>query len=209
MTVEDAAAPALYRPAPFCYNAIQHKIRAGGIAITILKIIVYGITFAVIMAFGGAIVALSLAVAPEAAKSSGLARLAVALSGLAVAGGVVYLAEKLFNTGKGVGQMVLELVVERYKQHQLETGRKQGRKEGLEQGRAEGREQGQAEGREQGRAESRERERAESRERERAHDRATRAWYERQQAALRAGLPFDEPPPYYDPEAHANGADAS
>ena len=136
------------------------------------------------MAFGGAIVALSLAVAPEAAKSSGLARLAVALSGLAVAGGVVYLAEKLFNTGKGVGQMVLELVVERYKQHQLETGRKQGRAEA------------QAEAR------------AEARERAREHNRATRAWYERQQAAWRAGLPFDEPPPYYDPEAHANGADA-
>ena len=144
------------------------------------------------MAFGGAIVALSLAVAPEAAKSSGLARLAVALSGLAVAGGVVYLAEKLFNTGKGVGQMVLELVVERYKQHQLETGRKQGRAEGLVEGRAEA----QAEAR------------AEARERARAHNRATRAWYERQQAALRAGLPFDEPPPYYDPEAHTNGADA-
>ena len=77
--------------------------------------------------------------------------------------------------------MVLELVVERYKQHQLETGRKQGRAEAE----------------------------AEARERERAHNRATRAWYERQQAALRAGLPFDEPPPYYDPEAHANGADAS
>ena len=128
---------------------------------------------------------MSLAVAPEAAKSSGLARLAVALSGLAVAGGVVYLAEKLFNTGKGVGQMVLELVVERYKQHQLETGRKQGRAEA------------QAEAR------------AEAQERAREHNRATRAWYERQQAALRAGLPFDEPPPYYDPEAHANGADAS
>ena len=83
--------------------------------------------FAVILVFGGVIVTLSLAVAPEAAKSSGLARLAVALSGLAVAGGVVYLAEKLFNTGKGVGQRALELVVERYKQHQLETGRKQGR----------------------------------------------------------------------------------
>ena len=131
------------------------------------------------MAFGGAIVALSLAVAPAAAKSSGLSSLAVALSGLALAGGVVYLAEKLFNTGKGVGQMVLELVVERYKQHQLETGRKQGRAEA----------------------------RAEARERAREHNRATRAWYERQQAALRAGLPFDEPPPLYDPEAHANGAE--
>ena len=191
MTEPGAPGP-LYRPATVGYNPMQHKIRAGGAAITILKIIVYGITFTVIMAFGGAIVALSLAVAPEAAKSSGLARLAVALSGLAVAGGVVYLAEKLFNTGKGVGQMVLELVVERYKQHQLETGRKQGR----------------AEGRVEGRAEAQAEARAEARERAREHNRATRAWYERQQAALRAGLPFDEPPPYYDPEAHTNGADA-
>ena len=35
---------------------------------------------------------------------------------------------------------------------------------------------------------------------------ATNAWYERQQAAFRAGLPFDEPPPGYDPDSHANGA---
>ena len=156
------------------------KIRAGGFAIVVLKIVIYGITFAVILAFAGAIVALSLAVAPAAAKSSGLARLAVALSGLAVAGGVVYLAEKLVNLGKGAGQMMFDLIVEKYKQHQRETGRKQGRAEA----------------------------RAEARERAREHNRATRAWYERQQSALRAGLPFDEPPPFYDPEAHANGADA-
>ena len=36
--------------------------------------------------------------------------------------------------------------------------------------------------------------------------RATNAWYERQQAAFRAGIPFDEPPPGYDPDSHANGA---
>ena len=36
--------------------------------------------------------------------------------------------------------------------------------------------------------------------------RATNAWYERQQAALRAGLPFDEPPPGYAPDSHTNGA---
>ena len=38
--------------------------------------------------------------------------------------------------------------------------------------------------------------------------REVRAWYERQQAALRAGLPFDEPPPGYSPETPANGKDA-
>ena len=111
---------------------------------------------------------MSLAVAPAAAKSNGLSSLAVALSGLAVAGGVVYLAEKLVNLGKGAGQMMFDLIVEKYKQHQRETGIKIGREE---------------------------------------RQRAWEGWYERQQAALRAGLPFDEPPPFYDPEAHANGAE--
>ena len=81
--------------------------------------------------------------------------------------------------------MVFEWVVAKYKQRRWETDFKIGWAEGYAQVWAE------------------------ARERERAHDRATRAWYERQQAAWRAGLPFDEPPPYYDPEAHANGADAS
>ena len=172
------------------------------------------------MAFGGAIVALSLAVAPEAAKSSGLSSLAVALSGLAVAGGVVYLAEKLFNLGKGAGQMMFDLIVEKYKQRQLETGIKigrergreeglaEGRAEGLEQGREQGLEQGREEGLEQGREQGRQEAREQARREAREQGRASRAWYERQQAALRAGLPFDEPPPFYDPEAHANGADA-
>ena len=103
--------------------------------------------------------------------------LAVALGGLAVAGGVVYLAEKLINLAKGVGIMVFDLVVEKYKQHRLETGIKIGREEG----------------------------RAQAREEER---RQVRAWYERQQAAFRAGIPFDEPPPGYSPDAPANGKDA-
>ena len=121
--------------------------------------------------------------------------LAVILSGLAVAGGVVYLAEKLINTWKGVGKMVLEALTEKFKQHEREAGIKIGEERGLERGRAEGLEQGREQGLEQGRQEARE------------QGRATRAWYERQQAAFRAGLPFDEPPPLYDPEAHANGAD--
>ena len=37
--------------------------------------------------------------------------------------------------------------------------------------------------------------------------REVRDWYERQQAAFRAGLPFDEPPPVYYADTHANGAD--
>ena len=42
-----------------------------------------------------------------------------------------------------------------------------------------------------------------------AKSREVRDWYERQQAAFRAGLPFDEPPPGYAPDSPANGADNS
>ena len=77
--------------------------------------------------------------------------------------------------------MVFDLVVEKYRQHRLETGIKIGREEGLREGRAAAREE---------------------------QRRAVNAWYERQQAALRAGLPFDEPPPGYSPDAPANGKDA-
>ena len=87
--------------------------------------------------------------------------------------------------------MVLEVITEKFKQHRLEAGIKIGREQGREEGRAEGRGLGRAEGL------------AEGREQER---RATNAWYERQQAAFRAGLPFDEPPPGYAPDSHTNGA---
>ena len=75
---------------------------------------------------------------------------------------------------------MLEWVVAKYKQRRLETGFKIGWAEGYAQVWAE------------------------ARERDREHNRATRAWYERQQAALRAGLPFDEPPPFDDSEFHAD-----
>ena len=143
------------------------------------------------MALAGAIAALSLAVAPDAAKSNGWSVLAVILGGLAVAGGVVYLSEKLINTGKGVGDMVLTVFTEKFKQHEREAGIKIGEERGLERGLAQGREEGRGLGREEGREQER---------------RATNAWYERQQAAFRAGLPFDEPPPGYDPDSHTNGA---
>ena len=126
---------------------------------------------------------MSLAVAPDAAKSNGWSVLAVILGGLAVAGGVVYLSEKLINTGKGGGQMVLEVITEKFKQHEREAGIKVGIKIGEERGLERGREEGREE-----------------------RQQATNAWYERQQAAFRAGLPFDEPPPGYDPDSHTNGA---
>ena len=154
-----------------------------GDTILAVKIIVYTLTFGVILAIAGAIAALSLAVAPAVAKSNGWSILAVILSGLAVAGGVVYLTEKLVNTAKGAIKMVFDLITEKYKQHRLEVGIKIGE----ERGRAEGLEQGRQEGRV-------------------AQSREVRGWYERQQAALRAGIPFDEPPPVYFAD---NGADGS
>ena len=171
----------------------------GGDTIVAVKIIVYTLTFAVILALAGAIAWLSLAVAPAAAKSNGWSVLAVILGGLAVAGGVVYLSEKLINTGKGVGDMVLTVFTEKFKQHEREAGIKIGEERGLERGLAQGLERGLAQGREEGRGLGRE----EGREQER---RSTNAWYARQQAAFRAGLPFDEPPPGYDPDSHTNGA---
>ena len=85
---------------------------------------------------------------------------------MAVAGGIIYLAEKLINLAKRVTFMVFELIVEKYKEHRYETGMKAGRDEERQ---------------------------------------AWQAWYERQQAALRAGRPFDEPPPGYSPESSGNG----
>ena len=38
------------------------------------------------------------------------------------------------------------------------------------------------------------------------NQRQWQAWYERQQAALRAGQPFDEPPPGYSPADNKNGS---
>ena len=77
--------------------------------------------------------------------------------------------------------MVFELIVEKYKEHRFDAGRKTGREEGL----LEGREEGLLEGRGE-------------------RQREWQAWYERQQAALRAGQPFDEPPPGYHPADHNN-----
>ena len=100
------------------------------------------------------------------AQGDGLTILVVALGGLAVAGGIVYLAEKLIYLAKEVAFMVARYIVEKYEKHRYETGMKVGREEVQQ---------------------------------------AWQAWYERQQAALRAGRPFDEPPPGYSPEPGSNG----
>ena len=168
------------------------KIHPGGATIKIVKIIVYVATFAVVIAIAVAIAALSLSVAPAAAKSTFLGKTAIILGGFAVTGGVIYLAEKLINVIKEVGNLVTEIIVEKYKKTQLEAGIKIG----IEQGVEIGREQGVEIGREQGVEIGREQERQ-----------AWQGWYQRQEAAHREGRPFNEPPPGYSPDASANGQD--
>ena len=102
------------------------------------------------------------------AQRDGLTLLAVALGGLGVAGGIVYLAEKLFNLAKGVAFMLAEIIVEKFKKREREIGEHIGR----------------------------------GNERQ-----AWLAWYRRQQAALREGRSFDEPPPGYSADDNENGKD--
>ena len=184
------------------------KIHPGGATIKIVKIIVYVATFAVVIAIAVAIAALSLSVAPAAAKSTFLGKIAIILGGFAVTGGVIYLAEKLINVIKEVGNLVTEIIVEKYKKTQLEAGIKIGIEQGVEIGREQGveigREQGVEIGREQGVEIGREQGVEIGREQERQ---AWQGWYQRQEAAHREGRPFNEPPPGYSPDASANGQD--
>ena len=98
------------------------------------------------------IAVLSAVVAPGTATESLSGLTIVSLGGLAIAGGIVYLAEKLINLGKGVAKVVSEIIIEKFKKAERAAGAK-------------------------------------------AAHRQWMAWYERQQVALRAGQPFDEPPP--------------
>ena len=134
------------------------------VTIRAVRISVYALAFALVIALAAGIAWLSIVVAPLESKQRGLTLLAISLGGLGVAGGVVYLAEKLINLARGVSVLVFELLVEKYKEHRYEIGRKEGREEGQE------------------------------RERQ-----AWQAWYQRQQRAIREGLPFDEPPPGSEP----------
>ena len=96
-----------------------------------------------------------------------------------MAGGIIYLAEKLINLFKGVAVMLFEIIAEKYKEHRYEVGMKDGIAVGKEEGIAMGKEE---------------------------ERQAWQAWYERQQAALRAGQPFNEPPPGYSPDDNRNGS---
>ena len=129
-----------------------------------VRIIVYLLAFAAVIGIAVAIAWLSIVVAPLEPKQRGLTLLAVALGGLGVAGGVVYLAEKLIYLAKGAAFMLAEIIVEKFKKREREIGLEKGREIGREEGRDDERQ-------------------------------AWQAWHRRQQAALRAGLPFDEPTP--------------
>ena len=112
-----------------------------------------------------------------------------------MAGGIIYLAEKLINLFKGVAVMLFEIIAEKYKEHRYEVGMKDGIAVGMKEGIAMGKEEGIAVGKEEGIAVGMEEERQ-----------AWQAWYERQQAALRAGEPFNEPPPGYSQDDNKNGS---
>ena len=120
------------------------------------KIVCYVGAGLLVLATAVSIAVLSAVVAPGTATESLSGLTIVSLGGLAIAGGIVYLAEKLINLGKGVAKVVSEIIIEKFKKAERAAGREEGREE--------------------------------------SH-RQWMAWYERQQAALRAGQPFDEPPP--------------
>ena len=79
--------------------------------------------------------------------------------------------------------MVAKMIVEKFKKHEREVGMRIGLEKGQEEGRQVGREEGRQEGLQEGRQEGQE------------VQQQWQDWYERQQAALRAGQPFTEPPP--------------
>jgi hypothetical protein len=120
------------------------------------KIVCYVGAGVLVLATAVGIAVLSAVVAPGTATESLSGLTIVSLGGLAIAGGIVYLAEKLINLGKGVAKVVSEIIIEKFKKAERAAGREEGREE--------------------------------------SH-RQWMAWYERQQVALRAGQPFDEPPP--------------
>ena len=115
-----------------------------------------------------------------------MALLAISLGGLGIAGGVIYLAEKLINLAKGVGFMLAELIVEKFKKHEREVGMRIGLEKGQEVGRQEGLQEGLQVGQE--------------------IQRQWQAWYERQQAAASAGQPFTEPPPGHSANGSSNNS---
>ena len=143
-------------------NGGRGKKLPEAVTIKVIRIIIYLAAAVAVIGIAGAIAALSIAIAPVPARQDGLTILVIGLGGLAVAGGIIYLAEKLINLFKGVAVMLFEIIAEKYKEHRYEVGKEEGIAVGMEEERQ-----------------------------------AWQAWYERQQAALRAGQPFNKPPPGY------------
>ena len=93
------------------------------------KIICYVGAAILVIATAVAIAILSVVVAPSGATEdwSGLA--IVSLGGLAIAGGIVYLGEKLINLSIGVAKVVSEIIIEKFKKAERAAGRAEGRVE--------------------------------------------------------------------------------
>ena len=119
--------PSLSRASPGQSSLTQG--RTGDDTIQAVKILVYVTAFAAVIAVAVAIALLSVIVAPLNAQRDGLTLLAVALGGLAVAGGIIYLVEKLIYLAKEVAFMVARYIVEKYEKHRFDSGVKVGRNE--------------------------------------------------------------------------------
>ena len=89
--------------------------------------------------------------------------------------------------------MVAKMIVEKFKKHEREVGMRIGWEKGHQEGRKEGYQEGLQESRQEGYQAGRQEVRQQWQD-----------WYERQQAALRAGQPFTEPPPGYSDNGGGN-----
>ncbi len=93
------------------------------------KIVCYVGAGLLVLATAVGIAVLSAVVAPGTATESLSGLTIVSLGGLAIAGGIVYLAEKLINLGKEVAKVVSEIIIEKFKKAERAAGREEGREE--------------------------------------------------------------------------------
>ena len=105
-----------------------------------------------------------------------------------VSGGAAFIITMVAEGVGGLYMLLIPKVREGIREEGKAEGREEGKAEGRVEGKAEGRVEGKAEGRVEGKAEGRDEGAAEER-------RKWMAWLARREAAERAGLPFDEPPP--------------
>ena len=90
------------------------------------KIVCYVGAGVLVLATAVGIAVLSAVVAPGTATESLSGLTIVSLGGLAIAGGIVYLAEKLINLGKGVAKVVSEIIIEKFKKAERAAGARGG-----------------------------------------------------------------------------------